>query len=537
MKSAISGQHRLGSEPPPPFGPADIVADKYRVERIVGRGGMGFIVEATHLHLDERVALKFLRANMLKNPEVQARFSREARAAAKLKSEHVARVHDVGVFQGMPYMVMEYLEGEDLGTYLTTHGRPALADAVDYVIQACEALAEAHARGIVHRDIKPDNLFLTRLAGGTRRIKVLDFGISKAALTGKLSEFFVDRHETTALMGSPYYMSPEQLRSTKDVDHRADIWSLGAVLYELLAGVTAFEPKSELTEIVAAILETKHRPLSQYARDVPPGLEEIVERCLAKDKLERFQTTAELAVSLLPYAHGRSQATADRALRLTKASALGPLVEHIEAPASVAPPLGSDPPLPDLRVSALPRDLLAREEVVTLVKPTSTGPAAPIVSSPLPPPVSGPAPALAPVPSQPAPVEAQTVAMAIAPTVPAGPGPSRRWTVAVLVLLAASLGGAVIWLLLSRGRAPEANATTSASLPAATAPKPTAEPLREPSAAPSAEPPAPSPNGSTEVPHTEPKAAEPLRPKPAPKPSPSPTATPTPKPLEIRMTR
>jgi len=195
---------------------------KYRVDRILGAGGIGIIVAAHHLQLDERVAIKFLLPDALKSADVVARFAQEARAAVKIKSEHVVRVIDVGTLpSGSPYMVMEYLEGIDLGGYLQLHGALPTAVAAEFVLQACEAIAEAHALGIVHRDLKPPNLFVTRAADGSPLIKVLDFGIAKAGV----GDLQITR--TQAVMGSPGYMSPEQMRSSKSADARRDIWAIG----------------------------------------------------------------------------------------------------------------------------------------------------------------------------------------------------------------------------------------------------------------------------------------------------------------------
>src|SRR5687768_2291671 len=196
----------------------DILVGKYRVERVLGLGGMGVVVAAQHLGLDQRVAIKFLFPEAFSHPEALLRFDREARAAAKIKSEHVARVTDVGTLEnGAPYMVMEYLEGEDLAEYLRREGALRVEEAVQLVLQACEAIDEAHKLGIVHRDLKPANLFCIQKADGSRTIKVLDFGISKLthsvpatrgmAMTG-----------ASAMMGSPLYMSPEQMRSPRTVD-------------------------------------------------------------------------------------------------------------------------------------------------------------------------------------------------------------------------------------------------------------------------------------------------------------------------------
>ena len=198
----------------PPITPGTVLAGKYRVERIIGQGGMGLVVEAKHIALDERVALKFLLPDYASHPEAAARFLREARAAVKIKSEHVARVSDVGTLDnGSPYMVMEFLEGSDLSQVLEKRGVLAIPEAIDYVIQGCEAIAEAHSHGIVHRDLKPANLFLTRRQDGYPLVKVLDFGISKTM--GNVENLT----KTMAAMGSALYMSPEQMQQTRSVDH------------------------------------------------------------------------------------------------------------------------------------------------------------------------------------------------------------------------------------------------------------------------------------------------------------------------------
>jgi eukaryotic-like serine/threonine-protein kinase len=230
----------------------DVLAEKYRIERILGVGGMGVVVQATHLDLEQRVAIKWMLSQVSSHGESVGRFLREGKAAARLTSEHVARVMDVGRLDGgEPYMVMEYLQGQDLSNVIKTEGPRQPELAVDYVLQACEAIAEAHAQGIVHRDIKPSNLFLTRRADGTPLVKVLDFGISK--LSSKPGEEAVaSMTSTTALLGSPAYMSPEQMRSAKNVDTRCDIWALGMVLYELLAAAPPFEAET-LAGLIAAI--------------------------------------------------------------------------------------------------------------------------------------------------------------------------------------------------------------------------------------------------------------------------------------------
>lgn len=272
---------------------------------------MGYVVSALHVELGEVVALKFLRPEALQIEELVERFAREARAAAKIRSEHVARVFDVGALpNGVPFIVMEHLAGKDLADVLHERGPLAIKVAVEYVMQACEALAAAHASGVVHRDIKPENLFLTRHAQGMDFVKILDFGISKVALTGRQAgkRAFV---RTMMPLGSPVYMSPEQIRSSEHVDARADIWSLGCVLFELLTGVAAFDEPS-LMQLSAAILEQDPVPLRALLPEAPLELENVVLRCLEKDPDKRYGNIAELALALYPFAPRRSRISAER---------------------------------------------------------------------------------------------------------------------------------------------------------------------------------------------------------------------------------
>src|SRR5215470_2735426 len=274
-----------------------VLVGRYRVERVLGQGGMGVVVKAMHLQLNQPVAMKFLLPEVLGNPQVVQRFLREAQAAVRLKSEHVARVIDVGSLEtGAPYMVLEYLDGTDLSAF--PRGQLTIGGIVDLVLQACEALAEAHALGIVHRDIKPANFFITRGADGAPLLKVLDFGISKAPSAGS------NLTATQAVMGTPAYMSPEQMRSSRDVDQRSDIWALGVVLYELLQGVPPFGGDTFSSMVIKVVSE----PLPQLTVQLPGDLEAIVYRCLEKDPAQRFQNMAELTQALARYAQSETQA-------------------------------------------------------------------------------------------------------------------------------------------------------------------------------------------------------------------------------------
>jgi eukaryotic-like serine/threonine-protein kinase len=278
----------------------DVLAGKYRVERVLGAGGMGVVVAARHVQLDFLVALKFMTDEALADPELVSRFLREARAAARLRSEHVARVTDVGTLEsGAPYHVIEYLEGMDLAAVLASEGRQPIPRAVEYVIQACEALDEAHHAGIVHRDVKPSNLFLTKRPNGTACIKVLDFGISKFDRLGGSSAKLHATH-SRAILGSPFYMAPEQMRSSREADARADIWALGATLYELLTGRVPFQGDS-LLELALHAAQREPTPLRQIRPEIPWPLEQVVMRCLEKDRDDRFGNVRTLSAALAPF--------------------------------------------------------------------------------------------------------------------------------------------------------------------------------------------------------------------------------------------
>ncbi|HEX4339070.1 MAG TPA: serine/threonine-protein kinase [Polyangiaceae bacterium] len=276
----------------------DILAGKYRVERVLGEGGMGIVVAAFHLALEQRVAVKFLRKDMADRGDAAERFRREARAVARIQSEHVARVLDVGSMDdGETYIVMEYLDGNDLAEELRQRGALPLDESIDIALQVADAVSDAHASGIVHRDLKPANVFLIRRPDGSRLAKVLDFGISKSLLVDSASNFSLT--QTSTVMGSPLYMSPEQMRSARDVDGRTDIWALGAILYECLAGAPP-HGGSSLPEICTSLLHDTPRPLETQRGDLPPGLSAVIMRCLAKDRADRFPSMRDFTLALLP---------------------------------------------------------------------------------------------------------------------------------------------------------------------------------------------------------------------------------------------
>lgn len=462
-----------------------IVADKYRIDGIMGTGGMGVVVAATHVELDQRVAIKFLREV---SPEALARFQREARLLVKLKSPHVARVFDVGALEDdTPYIVMEHLDGSDLSSVLGARGRLPYDEAIDYVLQASEAVAEAHAHGMVHRDLKPANLFLAKGPGTTTTVKVLDFGVSKI-LDDRISDEEKTRggdltNEGVAL-GSPGYMSPEQMTSARSVDVRSDIFSLGALLYRLIAGQTPFKGNSVVT-ILAAMATENLAPIRSVVPEVPEGLAQAIERCLAQEREQRFANVALFAHALLPFANRRGRV----------------VIEQISSTLGVP----------------IPEDVLS----ATLMRPVSAPPA-------------GFAPRAAPTPHSQTTggtgVPAQTLVMT-APVGGSGPPPAaspsaRPITIGIALLTLGLLVGLATWRITrARQAAPDdvvkppvaAASDTSgiASSPAiATTPSPPT----------SVTAPAPTPEPSaTTAPEPPPKPSATGKPTPVVKPRPTPT--------------
>jgi eukaryotic-like serine/threonine-protein kinase len=317
--------------------PGTVIADKYRVSRKLGEGGMGIVVAADHLHLPTQVAIKFLKHQA--SYELLERFSREAKALAQLRSEHVIRILDVGTLpSGEPYIVMELLEGQDLAAMVRARGRLPVVEAIDYFLQACLALAEAHAIGIVHRDIKPANLFLAAQGDGRHLIKVLDFGISKVNAIAKGPATAITN--TGQFLGSPHYMSPEQLKSTRDVDMRADIWSLGVSLHRLIAGTNAFDADS-VAELVMVILTRQAPRLRELVPDAPERLDHVIAKCLEREPANRFQNVAELANALAPMGPPHAHAYAAR---------IASLVHRTGQSSPVLAPV--EPVMPGTRTSA-----------------------------------------------------------------------------------------------------------------------------------------------------------------------------------------
>jgi len=319
----MRSSQRPGFEPSLPVAIGDVVEGKYRVDRFLAAGGMGTLVVATHMSLRQPVVIKFMSPLVTDNGSGIRRFTLEARAAARIHSEHVARVFDVShLDSGVPFIVMEYLEGVDLSEVLARRRQVPFAEAVDYVMQACEAVAEAHAAGVVHRDLKPANLFRCQRPDGKYVVKVLDFGVSKLLPRGDVESGELASTGPNVVMGTPLYASPEQLRGAREVDARTDVWALGVILYELVAGRPPFAGKTFM-EICAKVAYTPPPPMRELHPEVPPGLWEVLVRTLAKDPELRIQSVTELADAIAPYG---------------PVSGRAPLVEHIAVASPRRPP-------------------------------------------------------------------------------------------------------------------------------------------------------------------------------------------------------
>jgi len=465
------------------FEPGSLVDGKYRIDRELGQGGMGVVVAATHTTLGTRVALKCMNERVDGDTISTERFLREARAAAQLRSEHICRVLDVGEHDGSPYIVMELLEGTDLGRVVKKRQLDP-ERAVDYVRQACIGLAEAHASGIIHRDLKPENLFLVRRDDGSQLVKLLDFGVAKApdskGLTG-----------TMQMIGSPLYMSPEQIVSSRDVDTRSDVWSLGVILYRLISGRLPFTGINA-AELALNICEEPMPPIA----NVPEGLLAVIARCLEKSPANRFASVEALAIALQPFGTDARET----------AVFMGPDVADVFADSTTVPGQRN-------LENATTGQLLAESQLATT---------APAVTKPL------------PAQASPPPLADQSRPATLVVT----PRPAlRRVALALVGLAVVVLGAAVIW-----------RATRSAP---ATAPEPVTVPEPAPAAvaapAPATEPPAPAPAPPASEPAPEPAPPAPstttatkprTKPRPAAKPRPAPAApVDKPKPTDDEISR
>ena len=318
----------LNETPSPPVALGEVVAGKYRVDGVIGFGGMGIVCAGAHVELGTPIAIKFVRPEKDADERAVARFLTEARAAAQLKSQFACRVMDCGRLpSGTPYIVMEHLQGADLRTLVEQKGPLAIEDAVSFALQACEALAEAHAKHIVHRDVKPENLFLTMGPDAEPLLKVLDFGISKQV--GPLAANRAPT-EPTENMGSPFHMSPEQMIDPANVDSRTDIWSLGVVLYEVLTGQLPFSGDTT-PQLCANVMTTQPIPPQAHREEIPDGLARVILRCLEKDRERRYRDVAELGLALKPFGGAASSLAAARVERILGRT---PMPQRVE----VSPP-------------------------------------------------------------------------------------------------------------------------------------------------------------------------------------------------------
>lgn len=302
--------------------PGERIGD-YVVEKIIGEGGMAVVASARHVHYPHQVAIKMMLPEVARRKELVARFEREQRNLARLQSDHAVRSYGAGTHQGRPYMLLELLEGLDLAEKLKRDGPMDVDEAVLYVLQACHAVAEAHAVGIIHRDIKPANLFLSRRDDGSACIKVLDFGISKeTGLSKQVDEPSLT--QATGVVGSPWYMSPEQMISSKDVGPATDIWALGVTLYELLTKSIPFAARTT-EDVCQRILHDEPTPLRRIRVMLPGGLEAIVMRCLRRRPQERWASVADFAQRLTDFGPEHSRHALDKIYRLVPPTERDPM--------------------------------------------------------------------------------------------------------------------------------------------------------------------------------------------------------------------
>jgi hypothetical protein len=398
------------------YAPGTVLLDRYDIEAQLGVGGCSLVLRARDRLLDQPVAIKILRTDVGFARDMETRLMREARAIAQLSSQHVVRILDVGtVDTGAPFLVMELLHGTDLDAVLTRHRLLPPGLAVDYILQACDAFAEAHARGIVHRDIKPSNLFVVDRSDGAKIVKVLDFGISKSSTPDEE----LSLTQTALLLGTPAYMAPEQMRSARLADARSDIWALGVVLYQLVEGRMPLKGDN-FADLVVAASTLPHEPMT-----VAPELAPVIARCLAKAPDDRYANMAELAASLAGFTAGEiGRACVTRTARVlgiapriplpisTSVAVVPPaaspwriaiiaaVAAAIAIPATLLLARGREPAPPESSGRPVPAAVAPAAVAPAAVEPTPAAPTPPPV---VPPPPTPPPPQTAPPPTAPPP--------------------------------------------------------------------------------------------------------------------------------------
>lgn len=413
--------------------PDDVIDGKYRIVRLLGKGGMGWVFEGDNELIHRRVAIKVLRASMAGNQTAARRFRKEAQAAGRIGSKHIVEVLDLGELEsGEPYMVLEYLDGVTLKERFKSKGTLSPEEAIALLLQLLDGLGKAHEAGIVHRDLKPDNVFIIKDEAGNDFIKILDFGVSKFRTIDPNS---MEVTKSGVIMGTPYYMSPEQIEATKNVDQRADIYAVGVLLYEALSGRVPYSADS-LHDLLMKILTHKAIPIDTVS-DIDAGLATIVGKAMSRKLEERFQTADEFAAALTNWT---ATPSAPAAKLETKGGGTVPL-----------------PPEFDWRAAEKVADARQHQKL------QATAMLEDVVAAP----IATPAPRAVPEPT-PSQESFDDTAPPVAPTIAEMPLPalptSTRWPVAAM-LAAVALGAAVgLWVMLrDTENEPARNAVTTAA--------------------------------------------------------------------------
>ncbi|MFO0558361.1 MAG: protein kinase [Polyangiales bacterium] len=426
-----------------------VVAGKYRLLRILGRGGMGVVFEAEHAMTRRRVAVKILHAHHRQTGDAAKRFINEAQAAGRIQHPNVVEVLDAGEdSDGSLYLVLELLNGHDLATLLMRQRRIDVADTITIIAQVLQALAVAHAQGIIHRDIKPENIYLTRSVTGEQHVKILDFGISKAINPGDGVALNVTQTNTT--VGTPHYMSPEQARGERNLDARADLWAVGVVLYECLAGRVPFDGETYNDQIVKVITEP-HPSLSQF--DVPLELSRIVDRSLEKDRVKRYTNASEMLADIRQFIE-RHREYASVPMQVLKAP------QHLPEPQPLAPAVSSSPPVPKDPAFEFGGDTVRTPAAVSLYDTTNED--VPTTVRSIDPDTSQKSPKLLPLAGA---GRSQRNSTTRGPAALfTGPNRTRNAIIAAVLVAIAILGGAFAAYMMSRPTPHSTNSTPSATV-------------------------------------------------------------------------